>query len=148
MLESNQIKKRIVNAKVAVATTKILVKRCSLLEKDNSAFKKTIDPKPFPVHWLCLLQKNHLQSYNPNRSPKWSRIKIFNTKFKNYHENYQIPLSVIINFDESHQSKFKYHQWRWKKGTSNVPIYDKRSDKQFLLMQLIYEVNESKILKS
>ena len=75
----------------------------------------------------------------------------FHLQIVNYVERYQIPSSLIINFDQTLQIQ-------WKKGTKNVPISgidDKRSitatfsismANKFLSMQLIYKGKTSQSL--
>ena len=139
----------VVNSLVAIATAKTLLKRYSRLEKEKSKIERSWAQSLFRrTGFVCRIKttgKVHSTKY------KEAELKFLH-QIVNQVEKYQIPPSLIINFN---QTPSKYVQvssmTMAKRGETNVPIAggnDKRSitatfsitfDNKLLPMQLIYK---------
>ena len=150
-LRAIRYKDEVVKRQTALATGKAIVKRYSFPEKENLVLGETWAKSLFHRMGFVLRRKTTAKMLTPEGALKEAELK-FHHQIVNYVEKYQIPPSLIINFN---QTPLKYVQissnTMEKKGTKNVPIFgidDKRSmtatfsitmENKFLPMQLIYK---------
>ena len=157
-LRATGYKGGVVNKQTALATAKALVKRYPLFEKENLVLGAPWAKSLFNCMGFVLRRKTTAKVLIPEGALKEAELK-FHHQIANYVEKYQIPPSLIINFD---QTPSKYVQMSsntmQKKGTENVPVSwidDKRSitatfsitmENEFLPMQLTYKGKTSQSL--
>ena len=152
-LQATRHKRGVVNSLVAIATAKALLKRYPRLEKDlkvGRSWAQSLFRRMVFVRRMKTTGKVHI----PVGAQREAELKFLH-QIVNQVEEYQIPSSLIINFDQT-PSKVS-SMTMTKEGESNVPIADandKRSitaifsitfDNKFLPLQLIYKgkTNES-----
>ena len=150
-LKATRYKGGVVNSLVATATAKALLKRYPRLEKGSLKIERSWAQSLFRRMGFVRRIKTTGKVHIPAGAQKEAELKFLN-QIVNQVEKYQIPPSLIINFD---QTPSKYVQvssiTMAKRGETNVPIAgvnDKRSitatfsitfDNKFLPMQLIYK---------
>ena len=143
-LKATRYKGGVVNSMVAIATAKALVKRYPILQKDGLLIEKSWAKSLFRM-------KTTGKVHIPVGAQKEAELKFLHQIVEKV-EEYKIPPSLIINFD---QTPSKYVQvsnmTMAKRNEKNVPISgvtDKRCitatfaitfDNTFLPMQLIYK---------
>ena len=128
-LKATRHKRGVVNSLVAIATAKALLKRYPRLEKDlkvGRSWAQSLFRRMVFVRRMKTTGKVHI----PVGAQREAELKFLH-QIVNQVEEYQIPSSLIINFD---QTPSKYVQvssmTMTKEGESNVPIAganDKRS---------------------
>lgn len=149
-LKATRYKGGIVNTTVAIATATALVNRYPLLEKDNILLSRAWAQSLFRRMGFTKRRATTGKIKIPPGAQEEAELK-FMHQLVNQIEKYNIPPSLIINFD---QTPSKYvpvaPTTMAKKGSSTVPIsgvHDKRSITAtfaitlsgiFLPMQLIY----------
>lgn len=150
-LKATRHKGGVVNSLVAIATAKALLKRYPRLEKEGLKIERSWAQSLFRRMGFVRRMRTTGKVHIPIGAQREAELKFFH-QVVNKVEKYQIPPSLIINFD---QTPSKYVQvssmTMTERGEKNVPISganDKRSitatfsitfDNKFLPMQLIYK---------
>ena len=157
-LNATRCKGGVVNSLVAIATAKALLKRYPRLEKENLKIGRSWAQGLFQCTGFVCGIKTTGKVHFPVRTQKEAELKLLH-QIVNQVEKYQIPPSLIINFDQT-PSKYVHvsSMSMAKRGETNVLIAganDKRSiiatfsitfDNKFLPMQLIYKGKTNQFL--
>lgn len=149
-LKATRYKRGIVNTTVAIATATALVNRYPLLEKDDIILSRAWAQSLFRRMGFTKRRATTGKITIPSGAQKEAELK-FMHQLVNQVEKYNIPPSLIINFDQTPSKYVPVSPTTMaKNGSSTVPIsgvHDKRSitatftitlSGKFLPMQLIY----------
>ena len=99
-LRATRYKGGVMNMQTVLATAKALVKRYPLLEKENLILGAPYAKSLFCRMDFVLRRKTTAKVLVPEGALKEAELK-FHHQIVNYVEKYQIPPSLIINFDQT-----------------------------------------------
>ena len=150
--------KGVVNSLVAIATAKALLKQYPRLGKENLKTERSWAQSLFRRMGFVRFIKTNGKVHIPVGAQKEAELKFLH-QIVNQVEKYQIPPSLIINFDQAPSKYVQFSSMTMAKhGETNVPIADandKRSitatlsiafNNNFLPMQLICKGKTNQIL--
>ena len=137
-LRATRYKVEVVNTQIAIATAKALVRGYTLLEKENLVLSTPWAKSLFRLMGFVLRRKTAAKVLIPEGALKEAELK-FHHQIVNYVEKYQIPPSLIINFNQTPSEYVQiFSNTMEKKWTKNVLISITIGN-NFLPMQLIYK---------
>ena len=113
-LRATRYKGGVMNMKTVLATAKALVKRYPLLEKENLILGAPYAKSLFCRMDFVLRRKTTAKVLVPEGALKEAELK-FHHQIVNYMERYQIPLSLIINFDKTPSKTSRFLQIQRKR---------------------------------
>ena len=114
LLRATGYKGGVVNKQTALATAKALVKGYPLLEKENLVLGAPWTKSLFNCMGFVLRPKTTAKVLIPEGALKEAELK-FHHQIVNYMERYQIPLSLIINFDKTPSKTSRFLQIQRKR---------------------------------
>ena len=113
-LRATRYKGGVMNMQTVLATPKALVKRHPLLEKENLILGAPYAKSLFCRMDFVLRRKTTAKVLVPEGALKEAELK-FHHQIVNYMERYQIPLSLIINFDKTPSKTSRFLQIQRKR---------------------------------
>ena len=113
-LRATRYKGGVMNMQTVLATAKALVKRYPLLEKENLILGAPYAKSLFCRMDFVLRRKTTAKVLVPEGALKEAELK-FHHQIVNYMERYQIPLSLIINFDKTPSKTSRFLQIQRKR---------------------------------
>ena len=137
-LRATRYKGGVMNTQIAIATAKALARGYTLLEKENLVLSTLWAKSLFCRMGFVLRRKTTANVLVPEGALKEAELK-FHHQIVNYVEKYQIPPSIIINFNQTPLVYVQiFSNTMEKKWTKNVLI-STTIENNFLPMQLIYK---------
>ena len=113
-LRATRYKGGVMNMQTVLATPKALVKRYPLLEKENLILGAPYAKSLFCRMDFVLRRKTTAKVLVPEGALKEAELK-FHHQIVNYMERYQMPLSLIINFDKTPSKTSRFLQIQRKR---------------------------------
>ena len=108
-LKATRYKRGIVNSLVAIVTAKGLLKRYPGLEKENLKIERSWAQSLLRRMGFVRRIKTTGKVHIPVRAQKEAELKFLH-QIVNQVEKYQIPPSLIIDFDQTHPNMCKFHR--------------------------------------